>query len=174
MRLWAFDVETRRVTHTRVVAETYSDAFQIVQRGLTKGDRLLQGGEVVLERKADQAQAAVRHLLRRAFLPIAGMEASVQDWVAEAMAGNPVANARLAVAGLRLRADDTLAIGSPGSVPQLRDWFARTAWPGAELHLALMALPGAKRINAPLTMAGVSSRCVALPIAVVMADGGTA
>lgn len=160
--------EVRVVRELTVVADGHDSAVRLAMAQLGDKARIMESRALNFDRSADDAFAAVRHLMRRAFLPIGGMDATVSDWLAEAVAGNRSANDRLAVAGLRLRTDETLAVGSPVSVPQLGHWFQKTRWERGALHPALMLIPGARRVKTPMKMAGVLTRAVALPVREVM------
>lgn len=169
MQAYSFDIEVKTTRRALIVAADLPSAERGIRETLAPNERLLSGAMVALERSESEARAAVRHLLRRAFLPIAGMDARLSDWLAEAVAGNPVAQERLAIAGMRLRDDNSLAIGS-AKIPQLRDWLRQTRWAGPAFHPTLLALPGACRVQSPLRLAGVQSRCVALPLDLVMTE----
>lgn len=116
---------------------------------------------------ASSGQAVLRHILAAPFLPLAGQNACLRDWVLaarQALAdGRDVAplNRQLAMAGLRLDDNRRLAIGSPGSIPTLGDILEDSPYANEEILTALARIPGsAKSVR---TFLGICSRSVTLP-----------
>lgn len=172
MQVWSIRIERRRIRHQRVIAGSEADARRSAGLVLREGDRLLGVAPVEIsatrEASADEGRAALEHLLSRDFLGLDGQPAWVRDWIALAQgARRDEANRALAMAGLRLREDGGLAVGSSASVPTLGVWFEDTPWSGSQMLAALDALPGTSRAN--MTFGGIRSRATIIPASEVFA-----
>jgi hypothetical protein len=174
MQIWSLRIEKRRIRHQRVIAGSEAEARRSAALVLREGDRLLGAAlvETTVARPVDteEGRAALEHLLSRDFLDLDGQAAWLRDWLRLAQddpSRRDEANRAMAMAGLRLREDGALAVGSPASVPTLGVWFESTPWAGSQLLAALDALPGASR--ASMTFGGVRSRATVIPASEVPA-----
>ena len=168
MQVWSVRIERRRIRHQRVIAASEADARRSAAMVLRESDRLL--GVALVDTAAtravdaEEARAALEHLMSRDFLDLNGKPAWLRDWIALAQSTperRDEANKAMAMAGLRLRDDGSVAVGSPASVPTLGVWFENTPWAGSQLLVAIDALPGSSRAN--MTFGGIRSRATIIP-----------
>jgi len=171
MQVYTIRIERRRIRRQAIAATSAETARRHAALLLREGDRILgvttAPSGVEPEASLDEAREALDFLLSRPFLDLDGRAALLRHWILFAVARPDVAAQPLAMAGLRLRpegleANARLAIGSPGSVPALGEWFEGSRWAGARLLNVLDAIPGAARTN--LTLAGIASRAVLVPL----------
>jgi hypothetical protein len=164
MRAFAVTYEEKRTRRVQVAAPS-ADLARAQMVAL-----LHPGCRVVDVRAADEpdvaegeAQRALTHLLDRPYLSHDGQTQLVADWLDRGTTPDlrDAVNGRLALAGLRLLSEASLAVGSPVSVPTLRLWFGNGPWAGSRLLAVLATVPGARRSN--MSFGGVRSRAVILP-----------
>lgn len=164
MRAFVVTIETPRRRTVQVVADRAEDAARAARRTIGAGSRVVDVA-LVARNDQDAGRSALRLILSQPWLDLDGAEAITADWLAAAKAGNEGPtdphNRALAAAGLRVSPDGDLIVGSAGSIPNLADWMADTAFHGKNLLSALARLPGAARTV--IHFAGICSKAVILP-----------
>lgn len=174
MQAFVIRIEQRRIRHQRVLARDADAARRSAQVMLRQGDRILSAlpvEDVPAALDTEAGREARDWLLNREFLDLDGCAAWLRDWLMAARRDPDrlvEVNAALSMAGLRIRDDWGLAVGSPVSIPTLAEWTEGTRWAGAGLHMALGSIPGITR--ALLTFSGVRSRTTILPASELFDD----
>ena len=168
MRVWYVTVEERQTRRLTVAAPDERAAREDAMSLSGRGCRCL---DVVPASYTQEAQAAeaLQHLRSQDWLDWNGQPQAVEDWLVRAHhpATREQANARLALAGLRVVDGGDVMLASPTAIPALRRWFASTPWDGAALFAALLRLPGVRR-DGPRYFQGVQARTLRLPFGLVV------
>lgn len=172
MRAFTVYIENRTTRTARIAAVSEAQARAMAGVLLRGNDRVLRITDELAEGPAAVAPGlgaeALAHLRAKDYFDWQDRPQCVEDWLLRAVQPgmrdrvNPI----LALAGLRVMQDGSVAIGSPSSIPTLHGWFRTTPFDGAALMNVLGALPGARR--AGLTFAGCRSRVIVLPFAIVV------
>lgn len=174
MRAFQVLVSVTRERKISLVARDLEQARLAVRDLLAAGETIKRVDQLG-EARSGRAGEALRHLLGCDYLDLHGLAASVEGWLRAAVAADDatrrVLNARLAMAGLRVTDGPNIVIGSAGSVPTLALWFQNTDWQGPDLISTLRTLPEAQ--TRVFSFAGINSKAVILPAAVVL-EGGAA